>query len=265
MDIYQDFIRREAKAIEVEHRRAMKQDAATLDRLISGDGAELPAETKADVIFGGLNRRRFLMFGGTAIATSAVFAACKGATPSVAPAPASPPTTAPQISTKDIIILRTASSIEALAVAVYTKALATGLVKTAAIVSFAKLFQSQHQQHADLFERNTKSAGGTPYTDPNPLLMQQVVEPRLAGLTTEMDVVNLAYDLEHLAAGTYQGDIGLFDNPKLNVVIASVGGTEARHVALLAVVNGKSATGTPDNAFQADQDAVKPGTGVSGV
>jgi hypothetical protein len=264
MDIYQDFIRREARAIDIEHRRAMRTDAATLDRLVNGDGAELAAETKADVIFGGLNRRRFLLFGGTAIATSAVFAACKGAIPSKATVPAAPATTAPTGSAKDITILRTASSIEALAVDVYGKAITSGLVKTPAVVSFAKLFQSQHQQHADLFERSTKNAGGTPFTMPNPVLMAQV-QPRLAALRTELDVVTLAYDLEHLAAATYQGDIGLFDNPRFNTTIASVGSTEARHVALLAVVSGKSATGTPDNAFQADQDAVKPGTGVGSV
>jgi hypothetical protein len=79
---------------------------------------------------------------------------------------------------------------------------------------------------------------------------------------TEADVVSLAYDLEHLASATYQSDIGTFANPKFNTVAASVGATEARHVALLAVISNKSATGTPDGAFQVDQDAVNPGTGV---
>ncbi|MDQ6618002.1 MAG: ferritin-like domain-containing protein [Actinomycetota bacterium] len=209
-----------------------------------------------------INRRRVLMFGGAAVATSAVLAACKGATPSATVVPPTSASTAIAVSAKDITILRTASSIEALAVAVYTTVTKSGLVKTTATLDLLKLFQTQHGQHGDLFQRATRTAGGTAFTDANPVLMQQVVQPRLAALKTEADVVNLAYDLEHLASATHQGDIGMFDNLKFNTSVASVGATEARHVALLAVISGKSATGTPDNAFQSLQDQVKPGIGV---
>ncbi|MDQ1358343.1 MAG: hypothetical protein QOG44_2716, partial [Acidimicrobiaceae bacterium] len=54
----------------------------------------------------------------------------------------------------------------------------------------------------------------------------------------------------------------MFDNVKFNTTVASVGATEARHVALLAVISNKSATGTPDGAFQTDGDQVNAGTGV---
>ena len=202
------------------------------------------------------------MFGGAAVATSAVLAACKGATPPVSVTPATTTTTLFHPSTSDATILRTASSIEALAVAVYAQAISSALVKTATTLDLIKLFQMQHSQHGDLFQRATRSAGGTAFTDPNPVLMAQVVQPRLAALMTEADVVKLAYDLEHLAAATYQSDIGTFSNHAFNTTTASVGATEARHVALLAVITAKSATGTPDGAFQLDPDAVKPGTGV---
>jgi len=262
MDIYRDFIRREAREIEAAHRIAMKRDAGILDRLVSGDGAELDDDVKDDLVTGGINRRRVLMFGGVAVATSAVVAACKGATPSVSVVPATTTSTAVKGTAKDVAIFRTASSIEALAVSVYATALKSGLVKTTTTTDLMKLFQSQHSQHGDLFQRSTRTAGGTAFTDANPVLMQQVVQPRLAALATEADVVTLAYDLEHMAAATYQSDVGTLDNPKFNVTVASVGATEARHVALLAVISGKSATGTPDNAFQVDTDAVKSGTGV---
>ena len=262
MDSHHDFIRREGKRIEDAHRDGLRHDAALLDHLVSGDGAGLPADVKADVLLGGIPRRRVLMFGGVAVASSAVIAACKGATPSVQVVPATTTSSAFPASTKDATILRTASSLEALAVAVYTKALAAGLVKTTTTSDLLKLFQSQHSQHGDLFQRATRTAGGMAFTDPNPVLMQQVATPRLAALTTEADVVALAYDVEHLLAATYQSDIGTFDNPKFNTTTASVGATEGRHVALLAVISNKSATGTPDGAFQVDTDAVKPGTGV---
>jgi hypothetical protein len=262
MDFNQDFIRRQARDIEAAHRQAMRQDEATVDQLVNGAGADLSTETKSDLILGGIHRRRVLMFGGAAVATSAVFAACKGATPSAVVTPATTTSTAAPGTVKDATILRTASSIEALAVAVYAQAISSGLVKTAAIVDLIKLFQSQHNQHGDLFQRATRTAGGVAFTDANPVLMGQVVQPRLAALKTEADVVGLAYDLEHLASATYQAGIGTFDNAKFNTTLASVGATEARHVALLAVLGGKSATGTPDNAFQVDPDAVKPGIGV---
>ncbi len=272
MDIDHDFVRRQAKEIDAAHRVAMQQDQVMLDRLVSGDGARLTAgaeraDTPApsnlgDLILGGFNRRQVLMFGGAAVATSAVFAACKGATPSVQVVPPTTASTALQGTSKDVTILRTASSIEALAVSVYASAISSGLVKTTTTLDLIKLFQTHHNQHGDLFQRTTKAAGGSAFADANPVLLQQVVQPRLAALKTEADVVNLAFDLEHLAAATYQGDIGMFDNAKFNPTVASVGAAEARHVALLAVLSAKSATGTPDNAFQLDMDAVKPGTGV---
>lgn len=262
MDIYRDLIRRQAKEIEVEHNQAMKHDVATLDHLVNGEGAALGADTKADLILGGLNRRKFLMFGSTAVLSSAVFAACKGATPAVVATPATSSTTAAVGSAKDITILRTASSIEAVAVALYDQILKGGLIKNPAIVDAAKLFQSQHVQHGELFQRSTKAAGGTPLADANPVLMQQVVQLRLATLQSEADAVSLALDFEHLAAATYQTNIGTFEHGKWNATVAGVGATEARHVALLAVLSATSATGTPDDAFQKDVDAVKPGTGV---
>jgi hypothetical protein len=262
MDISHDFIRRQAKVIETAHHEAMRHDAATLDRIVNGDGAELPADAKSDLLLGGMQRRKFMIFGGVAVAATAVVAACKGATPPVSLTPVTTTTTLFHPSSSDATILRTASSIEALAVAVYAKALSSGLVKTATTLDLVKLFQMQHSQHGDLFQRATRSAGGTAFTDANPVLMAQVVQPRLAALKTEADVVSLAYDIEHLASATYQADIGTFSNHSFNTTVASVGGTEARHVALLAVIAAKSATGTPDGAFQVDTDAVSPGTGV---
>ncbi len=262
MDISKDFIRREARDIESAHQLALRQDQATLDRLVGGDGTGRDADTKADLILGGLNRRQMIKFGGAGVAMAAVIAACKGATPSPSVTPATTTSTAVAGTANDVAMLRTASSIEALAVSVYGTALKSGLVTTSTTSDLLKLFQAQHAQHGDLFQRSTRTAGGTAFTDVNPVLMQQLVQPRLAALKTEADVVNLAYDLEHLASATYQADIGSFNNAKFNVTVASVGATEARHVALLAVISNKSATGTPDGAFQADQDAVKAGTGV---
>jgi hypothetical protein len=270
-DVGQEYIRREARAIGAAHRQEWADEQAALRLLVSegvpGYGGGAPAGrdeecAPAQPPPAGLSRRRVFLFGGVAVAGSAVVAACKGATPSVQTVPPTAPTTALVGTAKDVTTLRTASSLEALALAVYTAALKTSLVTTTTTQDLLKMFESHHSQHQDLFQRSTLTAGGSAFTDPNPVLMAQVVQPRLAALKTEADVVALAYDVEHMLSATFQADIGNFDNAKWNTTVASVGAAEARHVALLAVISGKSATGTPDNAFQVTQDQVKPGTGV---
>lgn len=218
-------------------------------------------EIRPDHLMGPLNRRVFL-FGGAAVAGTAVVAACRGAAAPVSVVPATTTTTAIVGTTKDIAILNTAISIEALLVAAYTQMVKSGLVTTATTLALLKEFETHHTQHQDLFTRTTRGSHGTPVTQANPVLMAQVVQPRLAALKAEADVLSLAYDLEHLASATYQADIGMFDHPPINATVATVGGAEARHVAVLAILSNKSATGTPDNSFQVDTDAVSPGTGV---
>ncbi len=239
MECNQDFTPREARPIEAR-----------------------PARTSGGPLPSAINRRRFVMFGGVAVATSAVVAACKGATPPVSAAPPTTSTTLLVGSPRDLAILNTAISIEVLAQAVYAKVLSGTLVTTPATLDLVKLFQSQHAQHQDLLTRTTKAAGGTPFTQPNPVIMAQVVNPRLAALSSEADVVSLAYDVEHLLSATCQADVGMFDHASLNTLISQIGGIEARHVAVWSMISAMSATGTPDGAFQADQDAVSPGTGV---
>lgn len=221
-----------------------------------------PHDREPGLLGAALRRRQVFMFGGVAVASAAVFAACKGPTPPASPTPATTTTTLFHDNASDVVVMRTLGSIEALLIAAYTKVLATNLVTNPILLDWIKLFQMQHSQHADLFGRATRSAGGTAFTDPNPVLMAQVVQPRLAALATEADVISLAYDLEHLSSASCQANIGTFSNLSFNTTAGSVESIEARHVALLAILGGKSATGTPDNAFQMDTDAVNPGTGV---
>ncbi|HEX3425674.1 MAG TPA: ferritin-like domain-containing protein [Acidimicrobiales bacterium] len=210
----------------------------------------------------GVDRRRFVMLGGATVAGTALIAACKGATPPVSVAPASTTTTMLLGSSKDLAILNTAISIEAVAQSMYNTILGGTLVSTASTLDLLKLFQSQHAQHQDLLTRTVRGAGGTPVTQANPVIMAQVVQPQLTKLASESDVVNLAYTVEHLLASTCQASIGALDHPTLNTTMAQIGGNEARHVALWAIVSNKSAMGTPDGPFGVDSDAVSPGIGI---
>lgn len=265
MDISNDFIRRELDDLSRHNDVAMRLQSEALARMV--ETGELDGDEEDELIIGGLRRRQFLKIGAMAVATSAVFAACgtsskatSGSTSTAAP------TTAPAGSgATDISALRTASSLEALAVQTYQKAIGSGLIATAMVVAVAKNFMGQHQQHAAAFESATTKAGGQAFTQPNPVVSAQVITPALAKIKTENDVVTLAYMLESAASQTYQSAIGLMSKATYNSALASVLGVESRHQALLGVLLNDTTMYPPypANGFQTENNAVKVGTGVS--
>jgi hypothetical protein len=175
-------------------------------------------------------------------------------------------TTAPGAMTgtkSDITILRTASSLEFLAVATYEAAIKSGLVKTPAVAAAAKDFKAQHMDHAEAFVAATKKAGGTPFTKPNPVVDKAVIAPALPKLKNETDVLHLAWTLENAAAQTYVSTVGAFDNVAYNSVAASISGVESRHMTVIGgvLMSMKYPTYVPGGFFTTTM-AVKPGTGV---
>lgn len=261
MEISNDFVRREAQESQIEHTASMKTMRDLVGRLF-GDSNE-SGVAKADFATGGFNRRRFIQIGGLTVATAAIFAACGSddggdAASAVDEADDEDSPSGGDASQGDITILRTASSLEVLAVDVYQKAIESGLVKTAAVADAAKLFQEQHREHAALFQGATKKLGGEEMTEANPVVLQSLQAP-LAALTDETSVIRLALTLEQAAAATYQSTAGAFDDASLNQAAMSVGGVEARHVAVLSSVLNQP--GAP-KAFQTTDGAVAAGTGV---
>ena len=255
MDFSSDFVRRQAWESQAEHASSMRSMRDLVHRLFGGDSRE-EAAAKADVAVGGLNRRRFLHIGGLTIATAAVFAACGDS--ELTGVNEQQEEEKEEGDAGDIRILRTASSLELLAVEVYGKALDSGLVKTVVVADAAKLFQEQHREHAQLFQGATKRLGGEPFEEPNPVVMKSLEGP-LSQLADEAGVVTLALDLERAAAATYQASVGRFKDAALNQAAMSVGGVEARHAAVLSAALGQP--GAPD-AFAKTDRAVSAGTGV---
>ena len=261
MDISNDFVRREAKESQLEHTSSMRSMRELVNRLF-GDTNE-SGIAKADFATGGLNRRKFMQIGGLTVATAAVFAACgsdDSDSGNAAGDDSSDTTMAEggKGADGDIQILRTASSLEVLAVDVYQKAIDSGLVKTAAVADAAKLFQAQHKEHSELFQGATKKLGGEVFDKPNPVVLQSLQGP-IGALKDEMGVLELALMLEQAAAATYQSTVGAFKDVSLNQAAMSVGGVEARHVAVLSSVLKKAPV---PKAFQTTDGAVAAGTGV---
>lgn len=283
MDISRDHVRRELGELGRAHDDAMKGYNEALDRMVNE--GDLNDDEKDHFVLGGLNRRRFLTIGGVSIASAAIFAACgsssksssgtsgtsgsttTGAATTTTPSTAASTTTTAPAAMKgtatDITILRTASSLEFLAVATYQTAIKSGLVTSSAVAAAAKDFMEQHMEHAEAFVAATKKAGGTPFTKPNPVIDKAVIAPALPKLKNQTDVLQLAWTLENAAAETYVSTVGKFDNAAYNPVAASIAGVESRHMTVIGGVLASMSYPTyVPGGFFTTTSAVKAGTGV---
>lgn len=231
-----------------------------------------PALLSMAVPVDGLSRRRFLRIGGVAVAASAALAACSAS--GRVPAAAGSTTTTARGDSPDVGLLRLASSIEHTLVQVYMTALGSGVITTASLGETARYFADQHVDHARLMETRTTALGGQPFSTANQAVLSGL-QVRIDGLTSEADVLRLAYDMESMASATYYAAVGGFIDPHLDGLASSVGGVEARHMAALGMVLSGLPAPLPSvtpaaayppypkaGAFQTTEGAVPPGTGI---
>jgi len=201
-------------------------------------------------------RRRLLRVGGTSVAAAVVLAACRATgDDDTADTEGRPP------SRSDRELLRTASSLDEIAVVVYETTLDSGVVSTAAVGDTLELFRRHHREHTRLFAGATADAGGQPFTEPNPVVLSRL-QPALDSIADEAAALALALDIERLLAQTYQSFVGAFTDRSFDVATMSVGGTEARHAAVLAPLVGRASA--PD-AFQPTDGAIPAGSGLPSV
>lgn len=196
-----------------------------------------------------LNRRKFLQTGGLALASAAILAACgkneKVATsyPRIGEAPTT--TALPEGVVNDVVLLRTASSLEWSAIDAYTAAAGLGLLPAAA-TSLVKRFQADHKAHAAALSEAIKKAGGEPFECANARINELYIVPAVELITGNEakgiepsdtpaeDLVVLAHGLENLAAATYQYYVSMISQPALRAAAMTIGQDEARHAAVLA-------------------------------
>ena len=132
---------------------------------------------------------------------------------------------------QDLVLARTAASLEKLAVDAYGAAAA--LLTTAAIKDAATMFAGHHQMHLDALNGVITGAGGKAVTQMNQAVFDALVKPAIDAAKTETDAVNLALKLEEAAAQTYVFAGGALSTPALRSTIMTIGGVEARHAAVL--------------------------------
>ena len=125
------------------------------------------------------SRRDALKIGGLTVSLAALVAACgEDRTGDDAPGRVgnAPQVTAPaDLPVDDAVLLRTASSLEHTAVAVYETALGLDGAIPEALVPVVNRLVSNHKSTADVMAGLTSAAGGEPWTCPNPWLMDRLV------------------------------------------------------------------------------------------
>lgn len=234
MDLSRDALRRSLRDTEASHRASLPPLAEALQSSLDGDRDG--ADARAAAAGAALSRRRALRVGGFSVAMGAVLAACAkhGAAPEVPLSGEGATTTAlPDQVVDTVALLRTASSIEYVAVDVYRTAIDT-VLQSADLEEVAAMFLRHHFDHAKLFDGLVTGLGSTPYTKANPAIVKNVVEPNLATLKADEDVVRFALALEGIAAATYQAFVPLLDRATQRQAIMTVAAVEARHGAALA-------------------------------
>jgi len=190
----------------------------------------------------GLDRRQFLRGSGAALFALAV-AACTKDKPKAAPGATTttlppPPPTAPLPTNSDLTLLRTAASLEALAVSVYQRAAAANLVKDPAALDATTLFLSHHMAHLQAVNALLEASGQAGVTAPN-AAVDKVFKPALAAARTQDEMIELLFTLEDAIGQTYVYSAGYLTTPPHRTTLMTIAGIHARQRALLGIVFAK--------------------------
>ncbi|CAN5662340.1 hypothetical protein BH10ACT2_BH10ACT2_27340 [soil metagenome] len=235
-DLNNTEVRRQLRAVDQLNTSAMPQWRNSLSRLFSDE--TISTDERADVLgVPSPNRRDLFRIGGMSVLGVALLAACGSdkAKTSDTKAPTTDstgsPTTVAGEPNMDLVLAKTAASLEKLAVDAY--GIAAGLITTPAILAAATMFADHHQQHLDALNGVISGAGATPITEMNQAVYDALVAPALETAKTEADAVMLALALEEAAAQTYAFAGGQLSTPGLRSTIMTIGGVEARHAAVL--------------------------------
>lgn len=186
-----------------------------------------------------LNRRTFITVGGAAIALSALLVGCSRKDKEVVKTGSMPQkvdvttTTAPGSPDMDVTLLRTAQSIEVLAVETYSALLASSHITNAEIAPAFETFKAHHTQYADMLSKWVSDEGGQPFDKPNEYLKTQTIDPALDAIADEKGVLALAVEIENIAAQTYTLAGGTMTTPDLRRSMMSIAPSEARHMSVI--------------------------------
>jgi hypothetical protein len=234
----------------------------------------------ADRDRGAIDRRQLLRLGGLTVAGSAVIAACGGDANTIGRVGSVESEEGlPNAGVNDIVLLRTATSLEYSALRVYEQAGGLGVI-TGTALEYVKRFVDDHEGHKALFQSLTEEAGGVAWETTNCKLDSILIDPAIERIvkgapatdTSEAigpssddendpgrllrDLLHVAHALESMAGSAYQMLVGMFEDAALRRDALLVGATEARHSALLALtINADRPSGWVPSDVVVDAEA----------
>ncbi len=205
-----------------------------------------PAARAGSPAFG---RRRLLRDSGLVISLGALVAACgegrQGLDEPGRVGVAPPREPLPQGQVDDVVLLRTAQSIEYVALEVYDVAAGLDVLDPAAL-TLVDRFVADHQDHADRLGELITAAGGEEYRCANQWYMERAVAPILEAVedTDDLarDLLHIAHALESFAGSTYQAIVRSLEDHDLRREAVLIAADEVRHAAAIAM----AVTGTPE-------------------
>ena len=186
-----------------------------------------------------ISRRNILRGGGAALVGGAVLAACggsskKGSIARIGDAPEKTPLETVQVT--DVVLLRTAMSVEKMVATMLTDSRVTSLADSR-ISLFLSKYAAAHESNMAVIAPLVTARGGQTVNEPNAKLMTAYGNNALnlveTGKTPD-DVPNLVLALESLLAATYQYFVGLTNEPALRASMMRLGASSSRRAAVAA-------------------------------
>ncbi len=189
-----------------------------------------------------MGRRQALKLGGLTVSLAALAAACgsdRGGDTAPGRVGNAPSITAlAEYEVNNVVLLRTASSVELSLVSVYESAMAMGALP-GNISDLANQIVANHRATADEMGALTTAAGGTAWNSTNPWMMHRSIEPILATISDsddpERDMVNFLITLENVASATHQNLTALLSESDQRLAAAHAATREARNSASLVL------------------------------
>lgn len=183
----------------------------------------------------GPSRRRVLRAGGLTVAFGALVAACSGEDD---PAPAAPPqgeapAAAPGSAASEVALVNTALSLEVLAFETYQVALDGALLQTGEVAESLALFQQHHAEHRAALASIVEGQGAEPFDTANPVMKVVLVNPALASVAAERDLVSLVRDIEQLCTQLAVHVASQLAGAAPRSAIMGIGATAGRRAAFL--------------------------------
>lgn len=228
----------------------------------------IPKITKAQLAE--LSRRDLFRIGGMGLISATLLAACSkndltadNAIASIGTIP--PNSSLPKVDVTDVVLLRTAVSVEYNSIDMYTAAIDGGYFSGdfASTAEIAKRFRDDHLAHAETLNTLAVALGGTTFDCANSRINSLIIKPAFDLITAPdnpdvaFDTVTLAHAFETVSAQMYQGFVGQFSDPKLRGETIRIGQNNVRHAVILAQLINPGLSGIEPSA--------DPATGIANV